>query len=205
VLIDPASGDVTGIQLGPLESVSIDVDTVWVLEKNGTIRIIDAASGKEHGTASVHLDADAHSEAVPADGALWVSGDRTPVHRIDGASAEVGPDIDTGGGIPLAFDGGLVWGARADEAWAIDPASATVSRRVPLDGLAEILAMDVDGDDAWIAARKPGRIGVVVRVDLATGHAADEFAVSLPAGVVIDGDRVWVTSYDTNELLGFER
>jgi hypothetical protein len=44
----------------------------------------------------------------------------------------------------------------------------------------------------------------VVRVDLATGRADTEFAVSLPAGVVIAPDRVWVTSYETNELLAFD-
>ena len=205
VIVDPASGDVTGIQLGPLESVSVDGAVVWVLQRDGTVRIIDAATGAVRASASVHLDADAHSEAVPGGGALWVSGDRTPVHRIDATTAEVGPDIETGGGIPLAFDRGLVWGARPDEAWAIDAAAGTVSRHVPLDGLAEILAMDVNGDDAWIAARKPGRIGVVVRIDLATGSVAGEFGVSLPAGVVIDADRVWVTSYDTNKLLGYRR
>ena len=205
VIVDPLTGERSGIPLAPLESVSVDGATLWALEKNGTIQIIDAPSGDVRASASVHLDADAHSEAVPGGGALWVSGDRTPVHRIDPTTATVGPDIETGGGIPLAFDGGLVWGARADEAWAIDPASESVTRRVPLVGLAEILAMDVAGDDAWIAARKPGRVGVVVRVDLATGENIDEFAVSLPAGVVIAEDAVWVTSYETNELLRFER
>ena len=205
VIIDPVTGDTSGLPLGPLESVSVEGETVWALAKDGTIHIIDAVSNEVRGTASVHLDADAHSEAVPGDGALWVSGDRTPVHRIDPTTASVGPDIETGGGIPLAFDGGLVWGARADEVWAIETATSAVARRVPLSDLAEILAMDVDGDDAWIAARKAGRVGVVVEFDLGSGQVTREFAVSLPAGVIIDRTRVWVTSYDTNELLGFER
>ena len=205
VVVDRESGAVSGIELDPLESVSYGDGTVWGLEKSGAIRIVDAAAGKVTGSATVHIDADAHAEAVPGSGALWVSGDRTPVHRIDPVSAEVGPDIETGGGIPLSFANGLIWGARADELWAIDPATSTVPRRIPLTDLAEILALDVDGGDAWIAARRPGRVGVVVRLDLATGAVVSTAAVSLPAGVALTSTRAWVTSYDTAELLGFER
>lgn len=106
---------------------------------------------------------------------------------------------------PDDFDEGLVWGARADEVWAIDPAVDRVTRRIPLTDLMEILALDIDGDEAWIAARRPGYRGTVVRVDLATGLVVDEFAVSLPSAVRIAADRVWVTSDETNELLGFRR
>jgi hypothetical protein len=205
VVVNRDSGAVSGLELGPLESVSYGEGTVWGLEKSGAIRIVDAATGKVTGSASVHIDADAHAEAVPGAGALWVSGDRTPVHRIDPVSGEVDPDIETGGGIPLSFANGLVWGARPDELWAIDPASSTVARRIPITDVAEILALDVDGNEAWIAARRPGRIGVVVRLDLATGLVVSMAAVSLPAGVALTATHAWVTSYDTAELLGFDR
>jgi len=33
----------------------------------------------------------------------------------------------------------------------------------------------------------------------------EEFPVSLPSAVRIADDRVWVTDYDTNEVVGFER
>lgn len=205
VVVEPTTGEVSGISVGPLESVSVDGETVWALEKTGTIQIIDAKTRAITGSTSVHIDPDAHAEAVPGAGSLWISGDRTPVHRIDPKTAKVVADIETGGGIPLAFSDGLIWGARADELWAIDPASDEVSRRVPLANLIEILALDVDGDEAWLAVRHPGRVGAVVRLDVATEQVVAEFSVSLPAGVAIDASHVWVTSYDTNELLGFER
>ena len=98
-----------------------------------------------------------------------------------------------------------MWGARADQLWGIDPATNAVAQRVPLDGLIEILDLDVAGERAWIAARKPGRVGVVVGIDLATGNVVGETPVSLPAGVVIAGDRVWATNYDGDELIGIDQ
>jgi len=205
VVVERADGTVSGIPVGPLESVSTGDGTIWALEKTGTIDIIDATSRKLTRSTSVHIDPDAHAEAVPGAGSLWVSGDRTPVHRVDPTAAQVTADIETGGGIPLAFSDGLLWGARADELWAIDPKTNSISRRVPLDDLIEILALDVDGNDAWIAARRPGRIGTVVHLDVTSEEVTEQFTVSLPAGVAIENGRVWVTNYDTNELLGFDR
>jgi hypothetical protein len=46
---------------------------------------------------------------------------------------------------------------------------------------------------------------VVVGVDLATGNVVGETPVSLPAGVVIAGDRVWATNYDGDELIGIDQ
>jgi outer membrane protein assembly factor BamB len=71
--------------------------------------------------------------------------------------------------------------------------------------VSEILAMDIDGDDAWIAVRRPGQVGEVIRLDLRDGRVLGEYPVSLPAAVRIASDRVWVASYLTNELLGFAR
>jgi len=68
-----------------------------------------------------------------------------------------------------------------------------------------VLALDVDGDDAWLAIRHPGPVGAVLRLDLATGDVVEEHPVSLPAAVKIASDRVWVASYLTNELIGFAR
>lgn len=69
----------------------------------------------------------------------------------------------------------------------------------------EVLAIDVVGEEAWIAARRPGYVGVVLQVQLDTGLVVKEARVSLPAGVAIADDVVWVTSYETNELIGFDR
>jgi hypothetical protein len=63
----------------------------------------------------------------------------------------------------------------------------------------------VDGDEAWIAARQPGRVGTVIRLDLATGNVTGDWPVSLPSAVEISTDWVWVTSYETDELVGIRR
>ncbi len=55
-----------------------------------------------------------------------------------GDPLKVDATIDTGVGVPFVADGGLVWGARADELWAIDPATSVVTRRYPLTDVAEI-------------------------------------------------------------------
>jgi len=92
-----------------------------------------------------------------------------------------------------------------DELWGIDPPTNAVMQRIELNGLIEILDLDVAGGRAWIAARKPGRVGVVVGVDLATGQPIGEAAISLPAGVVAAGDRVWATNDDDDELIGIDQ
>ena len=51
----------------------------------------------------------------------------------------------------------------------------------------------------------PGRVGTVFELDLDTGKPDAETLVSLPAGVKLTVDRVWVTDYDSNELIGIVR
>ena len=89
--------------------------------------------------------------------------------------------------------------------WAIDPATNRVSLEVPLADVAEILALDVDGQEAWIALRRPGRIGMVIRVEIPGGRLLGEAPVALPAAVELSADRAWVTNYDGDEVLGFAR
>ena len=79
-----------------------------------------------------------------------------------------------------------------DEIWAIDPATNDVARHVPLAGVIEVLALDVDGDEAWLAVRHPGHVGAVLRLDLASGKKLLDAPVSLPAAVKLAGDRAWV-------------
>ena len=78
-------------------------------------------------------------------------------------------------------------------------------KHIPLKDVSEILGMDVEGDDAWIAIRHPGRMGAVIRIDLATGRQTEDHPASLPAAIEIAGDTVWVTDYETDALLGFAR
>ena len=80
-----------------------------------------------------------------------------------------------------------------------------VVREIPLEGVIEVLAVDVQGDEAWLAIRHPGHVGAVLRLDLADGEVVEEHAVSLPAAAKMAPGRAWVASYLTNELLGFAR
>ena len=181
--------------------------SLWAFLKTGEVSLIDRATGEATGSVTVHVDQDAHMDALAGAGSVWVSGDRTPVHRISGPKPHIVADIETGGGIPLAFAGGLVWGARPDELWAIDPETNTVTRRVPLENVDEILALDIDADadQAWIAARRPGRVGTVIALDMGTGAVIGETPVSLPAGVRLTPEHAWVTDYDTDSLVGIAR
>lgn len=206
-VVEPASSQLKTIPTGQLESiVAGDDGVVWAVDHIGSVIAVDVASATTGPRVPITFHPNEHIEGVWAADALWVGSDTSVVNRVQyPGDPTVTGTLDVGGGIPLAYRDGLIWGARPDELWAIDPQTGEVARHVPLTGLAEILALDVSGDEAWIAARKPGRVGVVERLDLADGRVADEYPVSLPAAVVIAGDRAWVTSYETNELVGLPR
>jgi outer membrane protein assembly factor BamB len=205
LIVDPSSGAIDGVATGPLGAMTIaDDGSLLALEKADRLVRVDQAKRAIVGHVSVDID-DEHMEVVAAASAAWVASDHTPVRRISGRRLAVEATIDAGGGIPFVARDGLVWGARPDTLWALDPATNAISRTVPLENLIEILALDIDGDDAWIAARRPGHVGTLIRLDLGSGRVRAEYPVSLPSAVRIAGNRVWVASYLTNELLGFTR
>ena len=142
---------------------------------------------------------------VGTGGEALASSDSTAVRRVRGTPLLVDATIETGGGVPFVEDGGLVWGPRADEVWAINPAAGAVTPGYPLMNVLEILDLDVEGDEAWIAVRHPGRVGAVIRLDLTTGDEVADNPADLPAAVVIAGGSAWVTDYSSGALLGFDR
>jgi hypothetical protein len=205
LVIEPDSGKIGGVETGPLGALALGEDgSLLALEKADRLLRVDPATRAIVGNVSVDIN-DEHMEVVAAAGGAWVASDHTPVRRVAVPSLRVEATIDAGGGIPFVARGGLVWGARPDAIWAIEPAANALGRTVALADVSEILAMDIDADDAWIAVRKPGGDGAVIRVNLANGGVVGEHPVSLPSAVRISGDRVWVASYLTNELLGFAR
>jgi hypothetical protein len=199
------SGSIRGVDTGPLAGFDLTADgRLWALGTEGEIVVVDKAPTRVLARMSIPVHPNEHLDAVAGAGDFWASSDTTAIRRLSGAKPAVTAEIETGGGIPQSFADGLVWGARADEPWGIDPATNAITKQLPLEGLIETLDLDVARDRAWIAARKPGRIGTVVGIDLASGRQVGEADVSLPAGVVVRGDRVWVTSYETDELIGID-
>ncbi|HEY7131722.1 MAG TPA: hypothetical protein VH440_05690 [Candidatus Limnocylindrales bacterium] len=208
VTVKPSTGAIGGVATGPLAGFDLASDgRVWALGTAGEIVLVDAGHDQVVGRSSIAVHPNEHLDAVTAGDAFWASSDTTGVRRLEAKGAttpRVTAEIETGGGIPLAVARGLVWGARPDELWGIDPKTNAVTVHVPLRGLDEILDLDVDeaGKHAWIAARKPGRVGVVVGVEIPSGRVLGEVPVSLPAGIAIGSDRVWATNYDGDELIG---
>ncbi len=202
--LDIPGGDVKPVFEEPIDALDLDGDTIWAFEKKGTVLRV-AADGRIVSQVPIKIAANEHIDLVGFDNSAFASSDSTEVRRVGGDPLKVDATIETGGGVPFVRDGPFVWGARPDELWAIDPATDEVTLKIPLDDVAEILDLDVDGDDAWIAVRHPGQVGAVIRVDLTTGDEVADFPVGLPAQVVIDGAKVWVTDYDGGALLGFDR
>lgn len=206
VLVDLETGDVRPVQTTELGALTGGEDgVVWALEKADRLLKIDAATGDVLGRASVDVGENVHVEVRWAAGAAWVGSDGLPLVRVDGHDLDDHRTIEVDEGIPFLFAGGLLWGAGPSQLWALDPATGDITRRIALDNLIEILALDIEGDEAWIAARHPGHVGTLLRLDLATEAVVDEVPIDLPAAVTIAPDRVWVASYSTNELVGIER
>ena len=203
-IIDPASRQVTSVSEVPIEGLDVDGRTIWAFAKDGTVLAVDP-DGRIVGQTTIEIAANEHMDLVGTGAVAFASSDSTAVRRVRGTPLAVDATIDTGGGVPFVEDGGLVWGARADELWAIDPAAGAVTRRYPLTDVSEILDLDVEGDDAWIAVRHPGRVGAVIRLDLTSGDEVADLPAELPAAVVIAGDTAWVTDYTSGALLGFDR
>jgi hypothetical protein len=206
VLADLLTRELRGVETGELGSLTGgEGSVVWALEKADRLVKVNTRTSAVIDDAVVEVGENVHVEVKWGAGSAWVGSDGLPVVRIDGVDLTDQTTIEVTSGIPFLFEAGLMWGAGPTELWAIDPATNEVTRHIPLDDVMEILALDIEGDDAWLAVRRPGYIGRVLRLSLASGEVVEEYTVSLPAAVGIDADRAWIASYETNELLGFPR
>jgi hypothetical protein len=204
-VVDVASGSVRGLPTEALGGLARgEAEIIWALERDGRLLKIDIARRRVLDQVSVQIGRNVHTEVQWGVGSAWVGSDGTPVTRVSEDLADTDTiEVDTG--LPFLVKEGFVWGAGPEQVWAIDPATNRVARRVPLENVTEVLALDIAGAEAWLAVRRPGGFGAALRIDLASGAVRSEFRVSLPAAVRIGPDRVWVASYLTNELMGFER
>jgi streptogramin lyase len=204
--VDPLAAAVVGRTQPPnlCCEVAGAAGSVWAVDPRGTLLALDPASGRVTSATPVTLAANVHVGLVGDERALWLASDTTALLRIDPASARVVATLDAGGGIPMAMAQGLVWGASPHHVWAADPASNEVRLRLPLDNTIETLNLAVAGETLWVGARRPGSVGVLLRIDLASRRVTGEAAVGLPARVLHALDAVWVADWDTNTLLRFD-
>ncbi len=180
-------------------------DTVWGLDPAGSLVGIDAVSGEVAGTVAVpQLNFDIHTNAVAGGDSLWVSSDDTPLFRVDPKTEKVAETVKTDGGVPFLEHGGLVWGAKPDELWAVDTGAAKVVRRIPLDDSSEVLSMAIDDGQIWLGMRHIGAVGAVERLDLETGEVLADIPVDIPARIVVAFGSAWVTDSGSGNLYRFE-
>jgi len=177
---------------------------VWAMDPRGTLLALDPLRAGVVSATTVPVNPAVHIGLVGDERALWLSSDTTALLKIDPADARVVASLDVGGGIPMAMAHGLVWGASPHHVWAVDPATNEVRVRQELANTIETLSLAVTVDTLWVGARRPGSVGAVLRVDLASGRLTGEAAVGLPARVLYAFDDVWVADWDTNQLLRFD-
>ena len=206
VLVDPRSEAVRGVATGALGGLALgEGGFLWALERADRLVKVDSATGEIVGHVAVDIGENVHTEVQWGAGSAWVGSDGTPVFRVDGDDLALAATTEIPSGLPFLFEGGLVWGAGSAALWAIDPATNNVVVDVPLEDVIEILGMAVEDKDVWLAVRRPGHVGRVLRLTLPGGHAVGEFEVDLPAAVKLGADRAWVASYLGDELVGFPR
>lgn len=206
VLVDLGTEAVRGVPTGALGGLALGEDgIVWALEQADRLLKVDAGSGEVVAEVSVSIGANVHTEVQWGAGSAWVGSDGTPVLRVSGRDVRVEATIDVPSGLPFLFAEGLVWGAGPTTLWAIDPATNEVARNVALVDVIEVLGVAVHGNEAWLAVRRPGSVGRVVRLDLPAGEVVDELVVDLPAAVKLGAERAWVASYLDDALVGFPR
>lgn len=177
---------------------------VWAVDPRGALLGVDPARARVVSATTVPVDPAVHIGLAGDERALWLSSDTTALLKIDPTAARVVASLDVGGGIPMTMAHGLVWGASPHHVWAVDPATNEVRVRLELANTIETLSLAVTADTLWVGARRPGSVGVVLRVDLASGRLTGEASVGLPARVLYAFEDVWVADWDTNRLLRFD-
>jgi hypothetical protein len=206
VLVDPATDEIRGVPTGALGGLALGEDgLLWALEQADRIVKVDAASGEIVGEVAVDVGENVHTEVQWGAGSAWVGSDGTPVLRVGGEDLTLEATIDVPSGLPFLFESGLVWGAGPAAVWAIDPSTNDIVVKLALENVIEILGMAVDRNDMWLAVRRPGHVGRVLRLALPTANVVEELEISLPAAVKLGSDRAWVASYLDDQLVGFPR
>jgi hypothetical protein len=179
--------------------------SVWAIDPAGSVQRLDPVTGELIDSTPVEVDnVNGHVDLAGDDRALWVGSDTTGLTRIDPSGDTVAGHVDVGGGIPMVVAGDLLWGAGPHHLWAIDVATGEVRTAFELDDTIEMFSVAVTREAIWMAARRPGHVGVVRRYDLETHVLTGEAALALPARLAFAFDAVWVLDAQSSELLRFD-
>ncbi len=195
----------------PVPKASADL-LVVVNKSDGTVSILDAATGKLRTTMAV--EAGAHEVELLSDGktaAVASYGSKTePGHMVtlvDLASARITSRIDIGAnsrphGLKALPDGRLLVTAEGTrELVVVDPQAAKVAARI-LTGreVSHMVAASPDGKRAYVTSLAGGSVTVI---DLATGRIVKDIPTGKGAeglDATPDGREIWVANRDANTI-----
>lgn len=179
--------------------LSFGGESLWAVDPSGRLLLIDPLTGDLLNEFPITIDRNAHTNAVYSEGHVWVASDTTGLSRVDPSSGAI-ETFDVGGGVPFIVRDGLLWGASANELWAVDADGVVVERIALVDSI-EVLSLEVNGSDVWVGIRHPGYVGAVLRIERATGVVLQEFdEIDIPARMVIGFGSLWVTESGGSEL-----
>lgn len=185
---------------------------VVVNKSDGTISILDAASGKaratvavEGGPHEVEVLFGGKTAAVASYGSTAEPG--RMVTLVDLASAKIVSRIDIGAnsrphGLKALPDGRLLVTAEGTrELVVIDPAAAKVAARIPTGrDVSHMVAASPDGKRAYVSSLAKGSVTVI---DLASGKVVKDIPTGKGAegiDATPDGREVWVTNRGANTI-----
>jgi streptogramin lyase len=206
--VDAATGKVTA-DVPTAGEVCCDLSFgggfVWALDPSGFLLGVDPATAAIVRRYPVPINRNAHSNVVYAGDSVWVASDGAPMQRIEPKTGKAA-QVDVGGGVPFLVQGGRLWGADPGAVWALDPATGKVAQRIALANSTEVMALAIDGTTLWAGIRRPGRVGAVLRIDLASGNVLGELRdITIPARIEVGHGSVWVTDSGSNLLYRLAR
>jgi hypothetical protein len=158
VVVDPVTGGRKDVATGPLGALALADDGYpLALAKADRLLRIDPTTLQAVDRSAVDVN-DEHMEVVVAAGAAWVASDHTPLRRLSLPDLSIDATLDVGGGIPFVLRDPLIWGRAPASYGPSSRARCRSNGTFELPGVTEVLALDVDGNDAWVAVRR-GRAG----------------------------------------------
>ena len=164
-------------------------------------------------TAAVAVGTDL--AAVTGGGLVWVA------NRRDGSVTVVDPGTNRfqetipasgswpvgQGGPGLAFAGGSIWVADADQRRVVHAEAGADPTAIAVDASPSVIAAAPDADSVWVAGRTGSGGGLLARIDARTNRVDRRFPVPhAPSGLAVttDGGSVWVVTHEDRTLRSFD-